>query len=425
MKRRIFTAGLAGLALAGRGAFAAPPPADTRAVLNVFRPATDADIQLMNHAIARFKPRYPSVEIKVQYVSVNPWGEYINQFMNAMGSGENVDIVSMPTEGASTLGSRKLLIDLSEYLAADPAGKEVLADVEPNLLTALRYNGVQGLFPTEWNTVTVFYNTDMFQEAGLPPPAPEWTWDDLLATAQKLTKRDAAGRVTQYGYVIPGGQFALSTWMLTNATDRLSADGKQSNVRDPKFRETLEFLHDLIHKHKVSPAFARNDYGYGPFVAKQAAMLSSTHPVVRILREAKFTSIDVVNPPRRRTDTMICGALGIGMTQATKNPALAWEFMKVLFDKEAQEELAANVRSIPSRRSAASLPVWLATPKHAEIFYGAAAKAKPLFAPPNFAQVEEIMMRHIEAYLTANQDIGRTIDGMDEEISRAMARVKW
>jgi len=281
------------------------------------------------------------------------------------------------------------------------------------------------LFPTEWNTVVTYYNTEMFQEAGLPSPSPDWTWNDLLATAQKLVKRDATGRTTQYGYFIPGGQFALSTWFLTNNTDRLTPDGMKSNVHDPKFRETLIFLHDLIFTHKVSPSFTRNDFGYSAFIAKQVAMISGTHPVVRVMRDAKFTGVDVVRTPRNRTDAMICGVLGIAATKATQNPVLTWEFMKILADKDFEAEVANNLRSVPSRRSAADLPVWLAFPPNAPIFYGAAAKAKPLTAPPNFAQVEEIMMRHVEAYLTGNQNIDTTIDSMDQDLSRAMTRVKW
>jgi hypothetical protein len=83
------------------------------------------------------------------------------------------------------------------------------------------------------------------------------------------------------------------------------------------------------------------------------------------------------------------------------------------------------MRSIPSRRSAAELPVWTAFPAHAGLFYGAAAKAQPLTAPPNFAQVEDIMMRHIEGYLTDNLSLDAAIDGMDQELSRAMNRVRW
>jgi multiple sugar transport system substrate-binding protein len=424
MRRRVFTAGLASLAATPMRAYAAPP-SDIKATLNVFRPATDADISEMKNAIARFKPKYPNVEVRVQFVSTNPWGEYINQFVNALGSGESVDIVSMATEGVATLVSRKLIRDLADILKTDPDAKELLDDVEPNLLNALRYQDTLSLLPTEWNTVLCFYNTDMFQEAGLAPPGPNWTWNDLLETAQKLTKRDASGRVTQYGYFIPGGQFALSTWFQTNDTDRLSPDGRQSNVRDPKFRETLVFLHDMIHKHKVSPTFTRNDFGFSAFAAKQAAIISGLHPLVRILRDAKFTAADVQVVPHNRKQINICGVLGLAMTSTTKNPALTWEFMKMLMDKDMENEIAGNVRSIPSRRSATMLPVWTAFPAHAAMFYDAAAKAKPLLAPPNFAQVEEIMMRHIEAYMTGNMAIDPAIDGMDSELSRAMSRVKW
>lgn len=429
MKRRAFTAGMAGLALGAstldqRPARAAISP-DIRATLNVFRPASDADIVLMKRATARFNQQFPNVEVKTQFVNTNPWGEYINQFMNAVSSGEPVDIVSMATEGVATLVSHKLVRDLSDLLSRDPAAKELLDDVEPNLLNALKFQSTLSFLPTEWNTVLVVYNTDMFKEAGLEPPQPGWKWQDLLAAAQKLTKRDASGQIAQYGYVVPGGQFALSTWFQTNDTDRLSPDGHASNVRDPKFRETLLFLHGLIHEHRVAPTFKRNDFGYSAFAAQQAAMISSTHPVVRILKEAKMTNVDVQNVPFNRKQVNICGVLGLAMASSSKQPELAWELMKMLMDREIEAEIAANMRSIPSRRSAAELPVWTAFPAHAELFYGAAARAQPLLAPPNFAQVEDIMMRYIEGYLTDNLSLDATLEGMDQDLSRAMSRVRW
>jgi multiple sugar transport system substrate-binding protein len=432
MKRRNFNLGLASLAGFGlgalaphRAAYAAPPPGDTRATLNVFRPASDADISIMNNASQRFARRYPNVEIKVQYVNTNPWGEYINQFMNATGSREPVDIVAMATEGVSTLVSRNLLRDLSPLIASDPAVAELLNDVEPNLLNALRYNGTLNLLPIEWNTIVIYYNTEMFQEAGVPPPAADWTWADLLSTAQRMTKRDAAGNVTQYGFVVPGNQFNLTPWFFTNETDRLTADGHQSNVRDPKFKESLVFLHDMIYRHRVSPVFQRGDFGLSAFMAKQAAMISGTHAPVRIMREGRFTTFDMQRFPRNRVDVAICGVLGIAMAQSSRNPELAWELLKELSGRDAQTEVANNMRSAPSRRSAAELPVWRSFPAHAEIFYNSAARAKPLVAPPNFAQVEEIMIRHLEAYLTNNVDIEHTIENMDGELARAMSRVRW
>ena len=41
------------------------------------------------------------------------------------------------------------------------------------------------------------------------------------------------------------------------------------------------------------------------------------------------------------------------------------------------------------------------------------------------AEVETISMRHIEAYLTGNRQIDETIEAFDQELSRAMSRVRW
>jgi multiple sugar transport system substrate-binding protein len=425
MDRRTFIGAMAGSIVPVRFALAAPPPSDTKATLNVFRPASDSDIRLSNAALERFKARYPSVTVNFQYVNTNPWGEYINQLMNHVGSNQAPDIVMMAIEGISTLGSRNLMRDIAPFIEADPSSKSLFEDIEPNLLNGLRYNGKLNYVPNEWNTVVTYYNTAMFAEEGIPAPAPDWTWADFLAVAKKLTKRDANGQVTRYGYLIPGGQFALSTWFLSNGTDRLTADGKASNVRDPKFRETLEFLHSLIYEHKVSPTFARNEQGHGPFIAKQTAMFAGTHGRLPEMLQAKFETVDVQYCPRNSAQVAIFGVGGLGITQASKNPELAWELLKELTGKANADQLAKDMRSIPAVRSAAMSPTYLAFPPNAKIFYGSAPTAKALVQPPNFAQVEDITMRHIEAYLTGNQRIEPMLDSLDSELGRAMARVKW
>ncbi len=206
MDRRTYLTGLAA-SLPAYKAFAAPAT-DTKAVLNVFRPASDSDIRLSKTAVERFNARYPNVTVNVQYVNTNPWGEYINQLMNLVGSNQSPDIVMMATEGVSTLASRKLMRDIMPFVSGDPQGRALFEDIEPNLLNGLKYNGQLGYVPNEWNTVLTYYNTAMFEEAGLPKPKPDWTWAEFLEIARALTRREGEN-VTRYGYFIPGGQFAL------------------------------------------------------------------------------------------------------------------------------------------------------------------------------------------------------------------------
>lgn len=427
MHRRSFIA-LSGTAVALiglTGVSLAAPPADTTATLNVFRSATDTDIKLTEAAIASFKEKYPNVTVVPQYVPANPWGEYINQLMNSLGGNASPDIVMMATEGISTLGARNVMRDIMPFVEADPSGQELFEGIEPNLMNGLRYNDTLSFIPNEWNTVVTYYNTAAFEEAGLEAPAPDWDWDAFLETAKALTVTDASGNVTRYGYMIPGGQFALSPWFLNNGTDRLTPDGRESNVRDPRFRETLEFLHSLIFEHKVSPTFVRNEQGVGPFIAGQAAMFAGTHGRIPEMIAADLKTVAVQYFPKKTEQIAIMGVGGFGITQASQNPELAWEFVKELTGRENSEALADLMRALPPLREAATSEKYVAYPENSEIFYGSAPIAQALQQPPNFAEVETIVMRHIEAYLTGNRGIDETIDDLDAELSRAMSRVRW
>jgi len=398
---------------------------DVTAQINVYRPASDSDIRLTDAAIARFKQKFPNVTVNPQYVNANPWGEYITQLMNGLDGSAAPDVVMMATEGVSTLGARKVLRDIMPFVEKDPAGKALFDGIEPNLLNGLRYGDTLSYVPNEWNTVVNFYNTAMMEEAGLSAPPSDWNWDQFLEVVKKLTVKDGSGNTTRYGYFVPGGQFGLTPWFLNNGTDRLTPDGRKSNVTDPLFRETLEFLHSLIFEHKVSPTFVRNDYGHGPFIAGQVAMFSGTHGRIPEMIQANFNTVAVQYFPKKKEQIAIMGVGGFGITEVSKNPDLAWEFVKELTGKENSEQLAKDMRALPPQREAATSPEYVKFPANSEIFYGSAAMARSIVQPPNFAQVEAIVTRHIEAYLTGNRELDRTIEDMDRELGRAMSRVQW
>ncbi len=422
MKRSIFVAGVLCLGLGS--AMAAPPPADTTATLKVYRWTTDADIKMMEGARERFKAKYPNVTVEVQY-GPNGWGDYINNFMNLVASGDVPDIVAMPIEGIPTVASRDLLVNLEEVSKEDPEAQAILGDIEPNLLDGLRWNGVLSFFPTEWNSIVVYYNVAMFKEAGVEPPKPDWTWEDFRATAQKLTKRDAAGNVTQYGFFVPGENFGLAPFLFTNDTDKLTADWKESNAKDPKLAESLQFLHDLINKDKVAPGFVRKDFGIAAFAAGQTAMMVAGRWPTPDLMGSKI-DFDVQSFPRNKKDVTVFGVGGNAITRASANPELAWEFVKEISGKDFQQGLVDGNRAIPSLRSLATSPAFVAIPHgHGGLFYDTAAVAKPVASPPNFAQVEDIFMRNVDAYLTNNQDLAATVETMDADLTRSMRRVKW
>ena len=53
--------------------------------------------------------------------------------------------------------------------------------------------------PFQRSTIVLYWNKEAFKEAGLDPNKPPATWAEQVEYAQKLTKRDAGGNVTQWG----------------------------------------------------------------------------------------------------------------------------------------------------------------------------------------------------------------------------------
>jgi multiple sugar transport system substrate-binding protein len=276
-------------------------------------------------------------------------------------------------------------------------------------------------FPTEWNNIVVYYNLDMFDAAGIDYPADDWSWDDFAAAARATTVKDDSGNTTQFGFAFPGGNFGIQPWLLTNSTGYLDSTWTEVTVTDPAFRESLQFMFDLIHVDGAAASFAMTGYQDDKFAAGQVAMVTAGHwPVNGIA--AALERVGVANFPRNTASSTVFGIGGVSITKSSENPDLAWEFLRELTGEVYQQELADSNVSIPSWRRFATTEKWTAYPVNSELFYASAATAIPVPSPSNFAEMEEIFMRHLEAYLTDNQDLDTTIAEMDREMKRSMSR---
>ena len=104
-----------------------------------------------------------------------------------------------------------------------------------------------------------FYRSDLIKESELPR-----TWDDMVKIGQKLQK----AKKVKYGYV--GGMSMNNSWftffwsMWTNKCDILMPIFERDNQKLAKagwtaaldqkcMQEVVEFWHDAINKHKISP----------------------------------------------------------------------------------------------------------------------------------------------------------------------------
>jgi sn-glycerol 3-phosphate transport system substrate-binding protein len=132
----------------------------------------------------------------------------------------------------------------------------------------------------------------MFKEAGLDPNKPPQNWAELKAAATKLTKKDASGKVTQWGVQIPSSGFPY--WLfqtLTTGNDAILANdaGTQVKFNDPKVIEALQYWVDLAKAGVHPPGVV--EWGTTPkdfFEKKVAMMFTTTGNLTNVKANAKF-----------------------------------------------------------------------------------------------------------------------------------------
>ncbi len=429
MKKKLATRILGGLALSSLVAIPsayAQVKSDITATLKVYNWSTPSIKESTDKAIARFKKKYPNVTVEPIYPpAVNEgWGAYVEGFVKQASIGNTPDIFSVAIEGFSMSTKTGLLTDLEQIINNDADAQKVLSDIEPNLLSQMRSRpgGQLNFFPTEWNNIVVYYNKDIFDEAGIAYPSDDWTWEQFRETAKKLTIRKSDGTAERYGYTIPPYQFGLAPFLFSNKTSILDSNWEKSNVKDPAFRETLEFLNTIANVDKSTPVYDSAIMDIDLFKQGKTAMFSAGHWVVRSIQDSGMKNVGVAMMPTAKVQATVFGIGGMSILKTSKYPDLAWELIKEMTGSEYQKDLADSGASIPSSRTAATDPQWMAFPDNSQIFYGSAATALPIESPPNYNKVSEIFQRHVKAYLTQNQTIDETIDKMDSELSRAMKR---
>ena len=75
-----------------------------------------------------------------------------------------------------------------------------ISDIEPNIMGYYSVDDKLYSMPFNTSNPILYYNKTMFKAAGLDPNKPPRTFAEVKEYAAKLTKKDADGKVSQYGY---------------------------------------------------------------------------------------------------------------------------------------------------------------------------------------------------------------------------------
>jgi multiple sugar transport system substrate-binding protein len=271
----------------------------------------------LGQMVAAFEAANPNVKVKVETA---PFDEYFTKLQTLIAGGTAPDAFELNYENFVSYASKDVLLDMTPLADADPG----FADhFYPLAYQAFSRDGKQYGLPQSFSNVVLYYNKDLFDAAGVEYPTAEWTWQDELAAAQKLT--DAANGL--WGEFSPIQFWEFYKTAAQNGCSVLSADGTTSTINEPTCVEALTWMVDKINNYKISPTDADMAGVSDGDMFKQGklAMLRTGIWMFDGFKDAPFTW-DIALEPGNTQKAHHFFANGVAISAASAHPdeAAAW-----------------------------------------------------------------------------------------------------
>jgi multiple sugar transport system substrate-binding protein len=187
-----------GLAACGSGS------AGTSSGLQIWEGYTGAEATAFKHLLAEWNKAHPSEKVTSYYVDND---DSLPKLLTAVKGGSQPDIAYVYGSWAPNIAQIPQVVNLTKVVQQPGVNWSDFWVGERDVATV---NGKVIGIPALVDNLAVVYNKTLFTAAGLQPPAPNWTWSQFMADAQKLT--NPAKKQFGTAYVTPGSEDTVWHW---------------------------------------------------------------------------------------------------------------------------------------------------------------------------------------------------------------------
>jgi len=297
------------------------------------KPAGDETKLYARPTLDIFEKDHPG--IKVEFTEV-PWGQYNEKFTAAFASNTGPD-VSYQTESFPRFVSAEQILPLTDMMESDPFDLKFFYE---RALGPGTYSGVMYSLPWIIGGSNLFWNKDLFEQAGLDPDTPPDTTEEFLSFAKKITDM---GNGEIYGFAsTPKDAHENSQWPRRFGGDWFNEEVTECIVNSPEAMEGWNYLASLYTGKIAMPGeISGQEPGLiGYFRDGKVGMITAQNVTANTVRTEKPDfHIGAARMAKGPADEPLGRACygGVGMlaiAKATKYPKESWTLIKGLLTPE-------------------------------------------------------------------------------------------
>ncbi|MGX1309153.1 sn-glycerol 3-phosphate transport system substrate-binding protein [Amorphus suaedae] len=359
--------------------------------------------KVVDGMIEGFEKENPDIDVEAIYA-----GNYDDtriRALSAIKSGDAPQLSVLFSIDAYDLIEQDLIVPFDDVVKGEE-GQKWLNSFYPALMKNGQIDGKTWGIPFQRSTIVMYYNKDMFKEAGLDPNAPPKTWDELVTDAKALTKD---GR---WGIMVPSTGYPY--WMfqcfaIQNGKELMNSEGTETYFTDPKVVEALEFWRGLATDAKVMPE-GTVEWGTlrQAFLQGQTAMMwHSTGNLSAVKNEATFDFGVAMLPANVQPGSPTGGGnfyLFKGSDEAEQQAALKLVQYMTAPDRAAEWSIATGYVGVsPASYETEALKTYTKDFPAALVARDQLEVAIPEFSTYETARVREALNNAIQATLTGSK----------------------
>ena len=387
--------------------------------------------QIIDGYIAKFQAANPN--IKVNAVLSGGYGDTLTKIQTTLkGGGTPPDVAVLLSTDLYSLVDSDAVMPLDD-LVKTAGGDTYLADFYPAFLANARYQNHIWSLPFQRSTVVWFYNKDLFKAAGLDPNKPPTNYQELVSAAQKLTKKDASGKVTTWGFEVSSDgipYWSFQPFAIGGGANVVGTAANKVTFDSPVVAQALQDVVDLQGKQQVMPpgillwANLPNDFVNG----QAAIIMHSSGSLANILKQAKF-DVGVTVPVGEKGFGTTTGGGNMYILKGipAANQAAAWKFIQFMTAADIQADWSINTGYIPGRKSAMdsqAMKDYIAKTPQATVAANGLQYANAELAAHNNAQIQKALGDAVQAAITGKSSPADALKAAQQQADQILSGFK-
>lgn len=374
--------------------------------------------EVIQELVDRWNEEHADIQVENVFVG---WGDLLPKLQAAAAGGDAPDVAAGDLTWMPKLAKSGAVAPLNDLAAT--AGID-LDSFYPALIAASTFDGKTYGLPVSTNNLQLFYNKELFKQAGLDPEKPPTTWDELRQYAKQCTNADQG----VYGmelFTEPGEgltwQFQVYLWQAGG--EFLSEDLSSAAFNSDAGRQALQFWVDLLQTDKSAPLAPWGQFGQG----KACMVMDGSWMVGGMVADPPFDFATAAMPtPANGTPATNMG--GEQLVIFAKDPAkqeAAAKFLAFLTSPEIQREWDQKTGFMPVTQAGATDPAYLewvdANLPQLRPFVEHQKDARNRPPVTNYPEISDAFSRELEAALLGTASVDEALAAAEKAVNDLLA----